>query len=294
MRAARPRVKLPASFCLPRPQPVTPALYRRAPLVTDSAAVPAPASRDPKQLPLPPTRWVSQVRERVGKCLAFGCDAAQVRRAAGILRVLAADWRVLSAGSEGFLTGGRRGLEGQQVVWGEMDSFGHVNNAVYIKYAESARVNWILHFGVRDPKHREAWTGLMQPKGIGLIMKAIKADYKFPMTAPDTISVHHKLCICPEATHTSLVLDCIILSHRHRRVAARTSEDIAIYDYREAKKTVLPDFMLDVFRETWRQQEEQTGLAREAIWNLLGQVELLEKETWDREDAVEDFGSAAK
>lgn len=27
------------------------------------------------------------------------------------------------AGSEGFLTGGRRGLDGREVVWGEMDSF---------------------------------------------------------------------------------------------------------------------------------------------------------------------------
>ena len=38
-------------------------------------------------------------------------------------RALATEWRELTAGSEGFLTGGRRGLEGQKVVWGEMDSF---------------------------------------------------------------------------------------------------------------------------------------------------------------------------
>lgn len=40
-----------------------------------------------------------------------------------MLRALATEWRALAAGAEGFLTGGRRGLEGQQVVWGEMDSF---------------------------------------------------------------------------------------------------------------------------------------------------------------------------
>lgn len=53
----------------------------------------------------------------------FGCNHAQAHRAAGVLRALANEWRELSAGAEGFLTGGRRGLEGQQVVWGEMDSF---------------------------------------------------------------------------------------------------------------------------------------------------------------------------
>jgi hypothetical protein len=113
------------------------------------------------------------------------------------------------------------------------------------------------------------------------------------MTSPDTVSVYHKLRIRPEASHTSLFLDCIILSHRHRRVAARTAEEVAIYDYRAARKTALPGFALDVFRDTWRRQEEQTEWARKRIWGLLGDVERLEKETWDREDAVEDLGAAA-
>lgn len=91
-----------------------------------------------------------------------------------------------------------------------------------------------------------------------------------------------------------MILDCIILSHKHRRIAARTYEDVAIYDYRKAKKTVLPDFMLDVLRDTWQKQEERAAWARERIWGLLKEVESLEKETWDREDAVEDLGVANK
>ncbi|KAI1746303.1 thioesterase-like superfamily-domain-containing protein [Xylaria scruposa] len=291
MMRPRPRVKLTASFYASRLPPVTPALYRRAHVRAPFSTNAAPSAAPTRE---PPARWVSEVRARIGKCISFGCDAAQIQRAAGILGILAREWRVLSAGSEGFLTGGRRGLESQQVVWGEMDSFGHVNNTIYFKYAESARVNWILRYASLDPKHREVWNELMKPKNIGLIMKSIKADFKFPMTAPDTISVYHRLRICPEATHTSLVLDCVIFSHRHRRIAARTFEDVTIYDYRDAKKTVLPGFMLDVLRDTWRQQEEQIVWARGRIWDLLREVELLEKETWDREDAVEDLGAAAK
>ncbi|KAI1120629.1 thioesterase-like superfamily-domain-containing protein [Nemania abortiva] len=286
----RPPITLTARF---HPRSATPPSCAPFASKASPAAV-AATIRNALLPPLPPPRWVSDVRTRVGKCIMFGCDAAQVQRAAQILGTLAREWRVLSAGSEGFLTGGRKGLEGQQVVWGEMDSFGHVNNATYIRYAESARVNWIQHFAVQDPKHRDAWRDLMRPKTIGLIMKSIKADYKFPMTAPDTISVYHKLSIPPEATHTSLILDCVILSHAHRRVAARTFEDIAIYDYREARKTVLPGFMLDVLQDTWAQQMDQADRARGRIWDLLGEVEQLEKETWDREDAVEDLGAARK
>ncbi|KAI0875498.1 thioesterase-like superfamily-domain-containing protein [Hypoxylon argillaceum] len=296
---SRPPVNLAARFCARQLRPAASALHLRATPVRAAFSTlispsTAPAQEPHSPRPLPPARWVSDVRARIGKCIIFGCDTAQIQRAAKIIGTLAREWRVLSAGSEGFLSGGLRGLEDQQVVWGEMDSFGHVNNATYIRYAESARVNWIQHFGLQDPKHRDAWRDLMRPKTIGLIMKSIKADYKFPMTAPDTISVYHRLSVPPEATDTSLILDCVIFSHAHRRIAARTFEDIAIYDYRTAKKTVLPGFMLDVLRDTWRQQGEQTDWARARIWGLLKDVESLEKETWDREDAIEDFGGAGR
>lgn len=55
----------------------------------------------------------------------------------------------------------------------------HVNNANYIRYAESARVNWIIHFASLDPVHRQGWRELMMPISTGLIMKSIKAEYKF-------------------------------------------------------------------------------------------------------------------
>lgn len=53
----------------------------------------------------------------------FGCTPSQIATASTVLGALAIEWRSLMAGSEGFLTGARRGLEGQQVVWGEQDSF---------------------------------------------------------------------------------------------------------------------------------------------------------------------------
>lgn len=70
---------------------------------------------------LPPSRWYADLQARLGKCIIFGCSPAQVQRVAGLLGALSREWRSLSAGSEGFLQQG--GLEGQAVVWGEMDSF---------------------------------------------------------------------------------------------------------------------------------------------------------------------------
>lgn len=116
------------------------------------------------------------------------------------------------------------------------------------------------------------------------------------MTYPDRVSVYHKLRYPPSAqpSPTSLILDAIILSHRHRRPSARIEEDIVIYDYKAASKTEMMPFMKDVLEDTYRQQEEEKVRARIRIWELIGAVEKLEKETWNRSDAVEDLGGAGK
>lgn len=109
-----------ATQCL-RPTP-SPHYYRPSPSHTSIRH----ASSSSSSLPMPPapsSRWLSDLLARVGKCIIFGCEPTQISRAAGVLRAVATEWRGLAAGSEGFLTGGRRGMEGQQVVWGEQDSF---------------------------------------------------------------------------------------------------------------------------------------------------------------------------
>ncbi|CAK7269775.1 hypothetical protein SEPCBS119000_003742 [Sporothrix epigloea] len=246
--------------------------------------------------PLPPARWLTDLRLRVGKCITFGCSPAQVSQLAVVTRALANEWRQLTAGSEGYLTGQRRGLEGQKVVWGEMDSFGHVNNVVYARYAESSRVNWINHFALHvDPARSEQWLGLMQAETIGLIMKSLTIEFKFPMTYPDSISVYHRLRLSPEETPraTSLLLDCMVLSHSHKRIVARLYEDVSFYDYRKAGKTQVPEFVRVVLTDLWQQQQQEMLRARSRIWELAAAVERIEKQTWDRIDAVEDHGSAA-
>ena len=130
------------------------------------------------------------------------------------------------------------------------------------------------------------------PKGDGLILRSIKTDFKFPMAWPDRISVYHKLRAAPTASTDSFILDVLILSEKHQRPAARCVEDIVVYDYRRGAKSPLRDFMVDRFRETYALQEEGKRRNEAAVRGLLERVERLEKESWDREDAVEDMGSS--
>lgn len=113
------------------------------------------------------------------------------------------------------------------------------------------------------------------------------------MTWPDHVSIYHKLRAAPQPGRTdSFILDVLIMSERHQRPAARCVEDIVVYDYRAAQKTPLPPFMQRVLLDTWRQQEEARKVNTARVRQLLDRVRQLEKETWDREGAVEDMGSA--
>lgn len=115
------------------------------------------------------------------------------------------------------------------------------------------------------------------------------------MTYPDAISVYHRLRVSPDAysKSTSLLLDCVVLSHSHKRIAARLYEDVSFYDYRTASKTHMPEFVHKVLTGVWRQQQQEISRTRTRIWELVAAVERLEKQTWDRDDAVEDLGAAA-
>jgi acyl-CoA thioester hydrolase len=64
------------------------------------------------------------------------------------------------------------------VAWGDMDAMGHVNNTVYLRWFETARITWLVQ------------TGLLQPGGAtGPILARTEIDYRIPVTFPDTVEV---------------------------------------------------------------------------------------------------------
>jgi hypothetical protein len=56
----------------------------------------------------------------------------------------------------------------------------HVNNVTYVRWAESARVNWANNYAVHfDSGHRREWAEWCTPRGTGMILRSIRTDYKF-------------------------------------------------------------------------------------------------------------------
>lgn len=106
------------------------------------------------------------------------------------------------------------------------------------------------------------------------------------------VTVLHKLRNKPSQDSDHFILDVMILSEAQRRVAARCIEDIVVYDYRTAKKSPLPRFMVEQFEKTFKLQEQTKAENGRKVRTLLDRVKALEKSSWDRPDAKEDFGSA--
>jgi hypothetical protein len=111
------------------------------------------------------------------------------------------------------------------------------------------------------------------------------------MTYPDHISVFHKLRSLPSPDSSSFILDVMILSELYQRPAARCVEDIVVYDYVAGKKVAIRPFMMRAFERTWKEQEEERKRVEKRILEIESAVGELERETWNREGAVEDFGS---
>ena len=61
------------------------------------------------------------------------------------------------------------------VSWGEMDACQHVNNVVYFRYFENARVNYLT---------RSGWDGVQRRTGIGIVVKRNEASYHWPLRYP--------------------------------------------------------------------------------------------------------------
>jgi len=65
------------------------------------------------------------------------------------------------------------------IRWGDMDAMGHVNNTVYFRYMEQARISW---FDALVPRG-EAWGTT------GIVIANASCNFKKPINYPGTVEV---------------------------------------------------------------------------------------------------------
>jgi len=114
------------------------------------------------------------------------------------------------------------------VAWGEMDAFAHVNNVVYFRYFESARIEYGRLVHMMEWKERDH---------IGPIVAGASARYKRPVLFPDQLLVGVSV--------TKMASDRFwqqyrIYSTTQQAITTEGEAEIVFFDYAHQRKTAIP------------------------------------------------------
>ncbi|TFK99113.1 Thioesterase/thiol ester dehydrase-isomerase [Pterulicium gracile] len=140
----------------------------------------------------------------------------------------------------------------QQVVWGDQDSFQHVNNTKYVRYIESARINFLRQLGLQLGGEKRA-AAFVAGKGVSLILKSITVDFKHPVTFPDTLLLAMKPAPfyagkrtspsspelssqSPSPSRSAFTLKSVAYSYAQQQIVAEANDVTVWYDYDKLKK----------------------------------------------------------
>ncbi|WP_201588921.1 acyl-CoA thioesterase [Psychrobacter fozii] len=99
----------------------------------------------------------------------------------------------------------------QPIHWGEMDAFNHLNNVVYYRYAESARIGYLQALGMFD--------GSMIT-----VLAQSSCQYLRPVIYPDTLLLGVR---CQRLGRTSIVIEYSYYSAAQQAVVA-TAEAVVV------------------------------------------------------------------
>ena len=132
----------------------------------------------------------------------------------------------------------------QPIHWGEMDAFNHLNNVVYYRYAESARIGYLQALGMFDGN-------------MVTVLAQSSCQYLHPVTYPDTLLLGVR---CQRLGNTSIVIEYSYYSCAQEIIVATAEAVIVRLD--SDGKDKLP----------WTAEERERLLALEATFGHTPQV----------------------
>lgn len=114
------------------------------------------------------------------------------------------------------------------VQWGDQDPFAHVNNAIYFRWFETARIAYL---------ERLLLTGQEVGTRVGPILAAISCQYRRPVTYPDWVQIGARVT---RLGRSSFAMEHRLYSEQMRVVAAEGDSTIVVFDYAVQKSQPMP------------------------------------------------------
>ena len=110
------------------------------------------------------------------------------------------------------------------VQWGDMDAFGHVNNTVYFKYFETARLAYFNAVNVMED---------MQADQLGPILAETSAQFKRALVFPDQITAGANVV---ENQEFGFLMQYGVYSQQQKTITTLGTGRIVMVDYNTGKK----------------------------------------------------------
>lgn len=117
------------------------------------------------------------------------------------------------------------------VAWGDMDAFRHVNNTVFIRWFETARITLCEKLGLTVDR----------PEGIGPILASVTCDYVVPVEYPATVVTRARV--------TNIGGRSLEVEHAvtiDGTTVARGTAVMVLFDYAKGESVAVPDEIRDV------------------------------------------------
>ncbi|MBI3821176.1 MAG: acyl-CoA thioesterase [Planctomycetes bacterium] len=124
----------------------------------------------------------------------------------------------------------------QTVLWGEMDSYQHVNNVAYFRYFENGRLEYV---------RRAGWFEIEKATGIGPILASTQARFRRAIKYPDTIHIGTRLL---EMKDDRFTIEHKIVSEALDDIATTGEGLVVSFHYASGKKVALPDNLKEQIR----------------------------------------------
>ena len=112
----------------------------------------------------------------------------------------------------------------QTVAWGDMDAFGHVNNVMYYRYIESARIDYLTQ--IEAFKH-----------GLASVVSSSSCRYLRPVFYPDTLKIGVRVV---EVRNSGFRMTYILHSESQQQVVATGEAIVVMVDAKTYEKAAMP------------------------------------------------------
>jgi acyl-CoA thioester hydrolase len=110
----------------------------------------------------------------------------------------------------------------------DLGAMGHVNNAVYLTYLESARIAWWLHL-----------TGGRDLRALTMILARTEIDYRSPLLYAEEMEVGMR---CTAVRRSSVMVESVLVAlGAEPRLAAESRQVLVHYDYASQKPCPLTE-----------------------------------------------------